>query len=88
MSTTVLTAEQQEFQEYARRWLAEDKNADLLLPAGKRLVEAEDLLKSRRDEVEEMIVSKVSIMPEGSLKNLTDQEVRDLFAYLRASQPP
>ena len=41
----------------------------------------------RRDEIDETIVSKVSIMPEGSLKKLSDQEIRDLFAYLRASQP-
>ena len=41
----------------------------------------------RRDEIEEMIVSKVSIMPEGALKTLSEQEVRDLFAYLRSSQP-
>ncbi|MDG2128012.1 MAG: c-type cytochrome [Fuerstiella sp.] len=41
----------------------------------------------RRDEIEEMIVSKVSIMPEGSLKKLSEREIRDLFAYLRSSQP-
>ena len=41
----------------------------------------------RRDEIDEMIVSKVSIMPEGSLKKLSAREIRDLFAYLRASQP-
>ncbi|MEQ9406723.1 MAG: c-type cytochrome [Fuerstiella sp.] len=41
----------------------------------------------RRDEIEEMEVSKVSIMPEGTLKALNDQQIRDLFAYLRSSQP-
>ncbi|MDG1894301.1 MAG: c-type cytochrome [Fuerstiella sp.] len=41
----------------------------------------------RRDEIDEMIVSKVSIMPEGALKNLSEQDIRDLFAYLRSSQP-
>ncbi|MEZ6126983.1 MAG: c-type cytochrome [Planctomycetaceae bacterium] len=41
----------------------------------------------RRDEIEEMSVSKTSIMPEGTLKTLTDQQIRDLFAYLRSSQP-
>ncbi len=35
-----------------RRWLAEDKNPDLLLPSGKRLAEAEDLLEARREELE------------------------------------
>ncbi len=28
-----------------------------------------------------------SIMPEGLLKDLSDQQVRDLFAYLRSTQP-
>ncbi|MGB4706840.1 MAG: PVC-type heme-binding CxxCH protein [Fuerstiella sp.] len=41
----------------------------------------------RHDEIEEMQVSKVSIMPEGTMKGLSDQQVRDLFAYLRSSQP-
>lgn len=41
----------------------------------------------RHDEIEEMQVSKLSIMPEGTLKKLSDQQIRDLFAYLRSSQP-
>jgi putative heme-binding domain-containing protein len=42
----------------------------------------------RRDEIEEMVASKTSIMPEGLLKEMNDREVRDLFAYLRGNQPP
>lgn len=41
----------------------------------------------QRDAIEEMSVSKVSVMPERTLVGLTDQQLRDLFAYLRASQP-
>jgi putative heme-binding domain-containing protein len=40
-----------------------------------------------RDGIEEMQVTKTSIMPEGQLKQYTDQQIRDLFAYLRSSQP-
>ena len=40
-----------------------------------------------RDQIEEMIRQKKSLMPEGLLKNLTDKQIRDLFAYLRISQP-
>jgi putative heme-binding domain-containing protein len=40
-----------------------------------------------RDQIEEMIPQKKSLMPEGLLKPLTPQQVRDLFAYLRSSQP-
>jgi putative heme-binding domain-containing protein len=40
-----------------------------------------------RDEIEAMKTSTKSIMPEGLLKGLGDQEVRDLFAYLRSTQP-
>ena len=35
----------------AQRWFAEDNNPDLLLPGGKRLAEAEDMLQTRCDEV-------------------------------------
>ncbi len=40
-----------------------------------------------RGEVEATRTSPGSIMPEGMLKDLGDQEVRDLFAYLRSTQP-
>jgi putative heme-binding domain-containing protein len=42
----------------------------------------------RRDEIEEMDVSKTSVMPERILAGLADPEIRDLFAYLRGNQPP
>lgn len=40
-----------------------------------------------KDEIESQRVAGVSLMPEGALTGLNDQEVRDLFAYLRSSQP-
>lgn len=40
-----------------------------------------------REEIEEMRAVKVSVMPEGALKNFSDQQIRDLFAYLRSTQP-
>ncbi|MFM9116021.1 MAG: PVC-type heme-binding CxxCH protein [Planctomycetota bacterium] len=40
-----------------------------------------------RDEIEELKAVAVSLMPEGLLKELSEQQVRDLFAYLRATQP-
>jgi putative heme-binding domain-containing protein len=40
-----------------------------------------------REDVEEIKGSTISMMPEGQLDPLTPQEVRDLFAYLAASQP-
>lgn len=40
-----------------------------------------------REEIEELRAVKVSLMPEGLLKGYTDQQVRDLFAYLRSTQP-
>jgi putative heme-binding domain-containing protein len=39
-----------------------------------------------QDEIEERMVSKLSIMPEGILDKLTDNEVRDLIAYLRGKE--
>jgi putative heme-binding domain-containing protein len=40
-----------------------------------------------RDAIEAMRPSPRSLMPEGLLDKLSDQEVRDLFAYLRSTQP-
>ncbi len=40
-----------------------------------------------RDDMETFRATGQSLMPEGLLKELTDADVRDLFAYLRASQP-
>jgi putative heme-binding domain-containing protein len=40
-----------------------------------------------RAEIDQVKPSPTSIMPEGLLKELTDQQVRDLFAYLRSTQP-
>lgn len=40
-----------------------------------------------RAQIEEIGPSRISIMPEGLLKTLSEQQVRDLFAYLRSSQP-
>lgn len=41
----------------------------------------------QRSDIDEMQPLPQSVMPEGLLKDLTPQEVRDLFAYLRSSQP-
>jgi putative heme-binding domain-containing protein len=40
-----------------------------------------------RDEIEDLAASRTSLMPDGQLKPLSDQQIRDLFAYLRATQP-
>lgn len=40
-----------------------------------------------RDNIDEMLPQKKSLMPEGLFEKLTEKEVRDLFSYLRSSQP-
>jgi putative membrane-bound dehydrogenase-like protein len=40
-----------------------------------------------RSEIEELAPQKKSLMPEGQLKTLSDEQVRNLFAYLRSGQP-
>jgi putative heme-binding domain-containing protein len=40
-----------------------------------------------KDQVVQMKSTGISLMPEGLLDSLDDQKVRDLFAYLRSSQP-
>jgi putative heme-binding domain-containing protein len=39
------------------------------------------------DQIEEMKSAGLSLMPEGLLTSLKEQQVRDLFAYLRSAQP-
>ncbi|MEZ6059636.1 MAG: c-type cytochrome [Planctomycetaceae bacterium] len=63
-------------------FLADQDNQVVVL----RGVDGQNLLL-RRDEIEEMQAISRSVMPEGALKELTDQQIRDLFAYLRSSQP-
>ncbi len=41
----------------------------------------------KKDDIDEMQVVPQSVMPEGALKLLNEQQIRDLFAYLRSSQP-
>lgn len=43
----------------ADRWRDDNRNPDLLLPAGKRLAEGEELLVSRREDVDEQIAQYV-----------------------------
>jgi len=43
----------------AHRWLLENRNPELLLPPGKRLAESEEMLLSRRDEVEQHVIAFV-----------------------------
>jgi len=40
-----------------------------------------------RENIDEMLPQKKSLMPEGLLDKLSEKEVRDLFSYLRSSQP-
>lgn len=40
-----------------------------------------------KNEIDELVRQPISIMPTGLLDKLNDQQLRDLFAYLRSSQP-
>jgi putative heme-binding domain-containing protein len=60
-----------------------DKDSNILVLRG---VDGRDVTL-RHDNIDEMEKAKTSLMPEGLLKDLTDQQVRDLFAYLRMTQP-
>lgn len=40
-----------------------------------------------QSEIQEMKPAGLSLMPEGLLNTMDDQQVRDLFAYLRSTQP-
>lgn len=57
----------------AHRWHADNRNRDLLLPSGKRLAEGEELLQSRRVEVDDQIVDYI----ETSSRAQADREEKD-----------
>ena len=40
-----------------------------------------------QDQIREMKSTGVSLMPQGLLTSLTEQQIRDLFAYLQSAQP-
>lgn len=63
-------------------FLAEQDNRFVSL----RTVDGQNSMIQRSD-IEDMRLSRTSIMPQGTLKELTAQQIRDLFAYLRSSQP-
>ena len=41
----------------------------------------------RQNQIDDMTRERKSLMPEGLLATLNEQQVRDLFAYLRSTQP-
>jgi putative heme-binding domain-containing protein len=63
-------------------FLADQDNRVVVL----RGVDGQSLIIAR-DEIEEMRKGDRSVMPEDTLKGLSEQQLRDLFAYLRSSQP-
>ncbi len=57
----------------AYRWLADNRNPELLLPSGKRLAEGEELLQSRREEVDDGLIEYI----EASSRAQAAREERD-----------
>jgi putative heme-binding domain-containing protein len=51
-----------------------------------RTAEGQQLIEPN-DDIESMNVTGISLMPEGLLQGLNNQEVCDLYAYLRSGQP-
>lgn len=60
-----------------------DKDSQIVILRG---VDGQNMI-IKKDDIDEMHVIPQSVMPEGALKLLTEQQIRDLFAYLRSSQP-
>jgi len=47
----------------------------------------EERIVLRQSEVESLRESTVSLMPEGLLRSMNGQDVRDLFSYLQLDKP-
>ncbi|TXT35470.1 MAG: membrane-bound dehydrogenase domain-containing protein [Planctomycetota bacterium] len=60
-----------------------DQDARVLVVRG---IDGQNITISR-DDIEEIVPQKKSLMPEGLLNTLTDEQVRNLFTYLRVGQP-
>jgi putative heme-binding domain-containing protein len=60
-----------------------ERDAQILVLRG---LEGEDITL-RQSEIKDLQPIGRSLMPEGLLENLDDTQLRDLFAYLRISQP-
>jgi putative heme-binding domain-containing protein len=60
-----------------------ERDSQILVLRG---LEGEDITL-RQADVKALVPVGRSLMPEGLLEGLSDQQLRDLFAYLRISQP-
>ena len=60
-----------------------DKDSQIVVLRG---VDGQNVIL-KKDDIDEMRVVPQSVMPEAALKLLNEQQIRDLFAYLRATQP-
>lgn len=63
-------------------FLADQDNQVVVL----RGVDGQNVVVSR-DEIDEMVANPKSVMPEGILDKLSEDEIKHLFAYLRSTQP-
>jgi putative heme-binding domain-containing protein len=63
-------------------FLADQDNAAIVL----RGLDGQNVSLARKD-IREMRALPASLMPDGLLQGLSDQEIRDFFAYLRIPQP-
>jgi len=66
----------------ARRWVSEGRNPELLLPPGKRLGEGEELLQSRRRELDDHVVDYV----EASLSADAERRNSETAAAMRVAR--
>ena len=57
----------------AHRWHSDNRNQELLLPSGKRLAEGEELLQSRREEVDDQVIEYI----EASSRAQKEREEKD-----------
>lgn len=62
----------------AHRWHLESRNRELLLPSGKRLAEGEELMLSRREEIDDYVLEYI----EESLRAHRQKEEKDRHAAL------
>ena len=66
---------------FANKELGSIKSKNLITPD-----ESMTMVVNAMDDVDELATSNISMMPEGMLRNYSDEQVRDLLLYLASPQ--
>ena len=68
--------------------VVEENAKELKLQSNPLEAKADAAIVIKRDEIDERVVSKISLMPLGLLNTMTKEEILDLLAFIAAGGAP